>query len=269
MTLNPLSYIPDPVNPGGNVMEEIIHSAPPVLGRVDWASRFPWLVQGVTVGRDQENGELDLGLWGPQPAGRVLERWETLRRELDVDRIWLARQVHGAGIRVARAGAEGIVVVAPSDGHLTRDPGVLLAVSVADCVPVFIVEPESRTLGLLHAGWRGVAAGIIERGVDAMWERFGVSADSLTVHLGPSICGDCYEVGREVHTALDLDDPGSSAELDLREHIRRRLARQGVEQVHASTVCVLEDPRFFSHRGGDSARQVALLGFRGRPGPRR
>ena len=182
----------------------------------------------------------------------------------------LGQQVHGAGLRVARRGGEGLLLTPSADGHLTRDPEVLLAVSVADCVPVFVVEPRSRTLALLHAGWRGVAAGILERGVEAMYRRFGASAEALYLYLGPAISEARYEVGPEVHRALGLPDPGGPATLDLRAHLARRAEAAGVprEQVAVSGLCVHDDPRFFSHRGGDGGRQVALLGYRGRPGAR-
>jgi len=246
------------------------------VARPDWTDRFPWLLHGVTTrGRGGGSGssdpdDFDLGLRGPGAGGMVTSRWDRLRREMGVATVVLAHQVHGAGLRVARRGAEGLLLTPAADGHLTRDPEVLLTVSLADCVPVFLVEPRSRTLGLLHAGWRGVAAGILERGIEAMWARFGVSAASLHVHLGPAISEPRYEVGPEVHRALGLPDPGGPATLDLRRHLAERAEKLGVpgSQVGVSDLCVHDDSRFFSHRGGDSGRQVALLGYRGRPGVR-
>lgn len=264
------------------VTDESAGGALPFLANPRWRERFPWLVQGVTTRGGFETGDpdgspaeapepFDLGIRGDGAGRAVLARWDRLRRELGMITVVLGRQVHGAGLRVARRGGEGLLLTPPADGHLTRDPDVLLAVSVADCVPVFMVEPRSRTLALLHAGWRGVAAGILKRGVDAMYERFGVSSDALHLYLGPAISEARYEVGPEVHRALGLPDPGAPATLDLRAHLARRAEALGVprEQVAVSGLCVHDDPRFFSHRGGDGGRQMALLGYRGRPGVRR
>src|SRR5690606_18360795 len=101
------------------------------------------------------------------------------------------------------------------DGHATRAPGLLLAVSVADCVPVSLVDPERRAVALLHAGWRGAAAGILERGLEVLAERLLARPEDLHVHLGPAICGGCYEVGPEVHRALGLPEPPAPAPVDL------------------------------------------------------
>jgi polyphenol oxidase len=249
----------------------------PLLGRADWSEAHPWLVQGVTLRTTPDGAPFDLRLRGPAPGAEVLPRWDRLRDGLGMSTVVTARQVHGSAIRVARSGSPGLLLSPPCDGHLTRDPGVLLAVSVADCVPVFLLEAESRTLGLLHGGWRGVAAGILERGIEAMWSRFGIEPRDLEVHLGPAISPERYEVGPEVFRALGLEGteqappPGASGPLDLRGHLTDRAAAAGIlrERIGRSGVCVRNDPRFFSHRGGDGGRQMAVMGYRGRPGTRR
>ena len=81
---------------------------------------------------------------------------------------------------------------------MTGQPGVLLTVTIADCVPVFIADPVRRAVGLFHAGWRGTAAGVFESGMATLGEAFGSTPGDITVHLGPAICGECYEVGPEV-----------------------------------------------------------------------
>jgi copper oxidase (laccase) domain-containing protein len=139
-----------------------------------------------------------------------------------------------------------------------------LTVSIADCVPVFVVDPAARRVALLHAGWRGAAGGILERGLAELPGTEGAS--ELFVHLGPSICGQCYEVGPEVFEALDLPRPGGPTPIDLRAVLAERAVKAGVEPSHVSvsercTRC--EGGVFFSHRGGDAGRQVAYLGIRG------
>lgn len=242
---------------------------PPLFGRADWREEYPWLVQGITLRHGVGGEPFDLRLDGPSPTGEVLARWDRLREPLGATTVVRFRQVHGAAVRVARAGGVGVLFGPPGDGLLTRDPGVLLTVAVADCVPVYLLEPRSRAVGLLHAGWRGTAGGILEAGVASMWDRFGIRPEELHVHLGPAIGGDRYEVGPEVYRALGLADPGGPAPLDLRAHLGERARSAGVrpDRIGMSQVCVWQDSRFFSHRGGDEGRQVAVLGWLAGTGP--
>jgi polyphenol oxidase len=247
------------------VEDEVRWGGLPLMARSDWRQAFPWLVQGVTQRQVRPGESFDLRLRGTAPAESVLPRWERLREALGMTMVVHSRQVHGAAVRVARGGGAGILLAPECDGHLAAEPGLLLAVSVADCVPVFMVDPETRAIGLLHAGWRGVAAGILEAGVEAMWDRFGVPAERLHLHLGPAISAGEYEVGPEVHEALGLAVPDGPETLDLRRHLVERAARLGVPdaQVARSAICVRRDDRFFSHRGGDKGRQAAILGRKG------
>ena len=95
----------------------------------------------------------------------------------------------------------GWLLIEGVDGHATDAPGVLLTVTIADCVPVYLADPVGRRVALLHAGWRGLAAGILEAGVGLLSSR-GSSAADILMHCGVSICGNCYEVGSEVFAAL-------------------------------------------------------------------
>jgi YfiH family protein len=229
----------------------------PFVVREDWAESFPWLIQGVTT------RELDFRLFGAPLEEGALDRWAHLGRARGVGCVVHARQEHGAVVRTHRAGPPGFLLSPPCDGHASGDPGLLLTVTVADCVPVFLVAPESQAVALLHAGWRGVAEGILEEGLGVLSDRFGVGPGAVHAHLGPAISGNRYQVGPEVHRALGLRDPGEPAPLDLRGVAAERLAGAGVprERIGVSTRCSLEDPHFFSHRGGDDGRQVAFLGI--------
>lgn len=234
----------------------------PLVVQPEWRDRFPWVTQG-TTGRGQAT-PFDLGLAGAQQVGPALSRWWALRDALLATSVVLARQVHGRDLLDHETLASGLHLATPADGHRTARPGVLLAVTVADCVPVFIVRTEPRAVALLHAGWRGVAAGILEAGIAALLGDGG-SADRLHVHAGPSICGACYEVGPEVHAALGLAVPPAPTPVDLRAELARRAARAGVPEaaISRSSWCTRCDrSRFFSHRGGDAGRQVGVLGIR-------
>lgn len=227
-----------------------------------WRERWPWLVQGITAGGDPSR---DLGLFGDAPAGPVHARWEALRQALGAVSVVHARQPHGRTVRLHGVTSPGLTLAPPCDGHLTRSPGVALAISVADCVPVYLVAPESRVVGVVHAGWRGAAAGILEGAVQRLGDHLGVAPRALHLHLGPAICGDCYEVGPEVHQGLGLAVPEGPKPVDLRGVLARRAGSLGIapERTTRSSHCTLcGEARLFSHRGGDAGRQMAFIGVR-------
>lgn len=239
----------------------------PIWSHPEWLEQFPWLVQGTTGEGDRE-APFDLGLYGAQPVGEVLGRWRRLREATGMAAAVHARQVHGAEVRAHDlSGAEGTVAMDGFDGHVTQRAGLLLTVSVADCVPVSLVDPERRAVGLVHAGWRGVAGGIVERAAAGMASSYGTVAADLWLHCGPAICGTCYEVGAEVHRAVNPDrtSPEEPTPIDLRAAIARRAVGLGVraERITVSAHCTRCGPgAFFSHRAGSPARQMGLLGRR-------
>jgi YfiH family protein len=239
----------------------------PLWEHPEWRERFPWLVQGITAGRtgtSPDERRFDLALFGEGRASEVMERWGRLTRETGADRVVHGRQVHGAAVRLHDAGPPGLHVSPATDGHATRASGVLLTVSVADCAPISLVAPDARVVALLHGGWRGVAAGILERGLELLAGRLDVQPHDLHAHLGPAICGRCYEVGPEVHRGLGLAEPDRAAPIDLRAVIAERARRAGVadQRITQSTWCTrCGDGPFFSHRGGCTERQVAVLGI--------
>lgn len=246
----------------------------------DWADRFPWLVQGTTGtgaargdrgaggihdGRT-DGGGFDLRLFGPAPVGDVLERWRRLRETTGCPSAVHARQVHGARVLSHGPVAPGLLIVDDADGHATREPGLLLTVSVADCVPISLVDPERRAVALLHGGWRGAAAGILGQGLAALRGVAGTEPADLITHFGPAICGACYEVGPEVHEALGLPRPSAPEPIDLRAVLARQAIQFGVRPggISVSAYCTrCGGPEFHSHRGGSEGRQVGYLAVAG------
>jgi YfiH family protein len=205
-----------------------------------------------------------MGLFGAAPVGPVLGRWRALREDLGFPTILHSRQIHGNEILLHQSMPPGFHLARDADGHITAAAGLLLTVSVADCVPIFILDGETRNVALLHAGWRGAAAGILESGL-AMMTGSGRGPADLHVHLGPAICGECYEVGPEVHAALGLRTPEQPAPVDLRAVLARRAVGQGVrpDRVSRSSFCTRCDATsFFSHRNGSVGRQIAFIGIR-------
>lgn len=234
----------------------------PLLRHPEWAARFPWLVQGTTAAGSER--AFNLGAFGDAPVGEVLARWRELRSAFGVRTTLHAHQVHGREVGVWNDPLpEGTVFVHGLDAHVTGQPGVLLAVSVADCVPVFLVDAAERRIAAVHSGWRGVAAGATEAAIDALVAG-GSSVEHIHVHCGPSICGQCYEVGPEVHAGVhpDRDPPPTNQPIDLRAAIAGRVAALGIpaDQITISAHCTLCGPAdFFSHRGGDASRQMGVI----------
>lgn len=183
---------------------------------------------------------------------------------LPANPVWL-RQVHGAA--VADADAALCAGLEPeADAAVARAPGTVCAVLVADCMPVLLAEDTGAAIGIAHAGWRGLCAGVIEAAVGAM----GGSPERLLAWLGPAIGPRVYEVGDEVRAAFIARDSAAASAfgaarpghwlLDLYAVARQRLARCGVRRVSGGEYCTYSDPeRFFSWRRDRAARRMAAL----------
>lgn len=201
------------------------------------------------------------GTHGPDPVGEVMGRWHTLvdwAVGRGAPRLATSRQVHGADVLVHGGDWQGWLRAPGADGHVVVERGTALAVTIADCVPVFLAHP-SGAVGVLHSGWRGTASRIVEQGIAALAHR-GVPVAELRIHLGPAICGDCYEVSPEVYARLTGRDPGAPTPVDLRALIADHARAAGVRHVTTSPCCTRCDrERFFSHRAGDAGRQVAVI----------
>ena len=199
-------------------------------------------------------------LSGPDPVGEVMSRWTRLQEELAAfaRRTVIGRQVHGSHVVTHRGGWEGLLRTAEADGHLAAERGIILTVSVADCVPIFIAH-SSGIVGLLHSGWRGTAARIVDSGINA-FARLGLPPDELRVHLGPSICGRCYEVSAEVREQLTGQPANRGGNVDLRSLIAEHARDLGVRDISVSSDCTkCDNDRYFSHRAGDTGRQIAVI----------
>ncbi len=234
----------------------------PVYGNPDWVTRFPWLVQG-TTGRSASGDSTDFRLFGTTPAGDVIDRWLALRRQLGFTRAAHARQVHKADVLVHGGGPPGLLISERFDGHATSSLDLMLAITIADCVPIFVVDAKTRTIALLHSGWRGTAAHILDEGVRILKKEFAAKVENLSVHCGPAICGKCYEVSPEVHGELGLKVPSAPTPVDLRAVIADQAKALGIpaDNISASSLCTrCDNSLFFSHRAGDPERQVAVLG---------
>ncbi|HET7458238.1 MAG TPA: polyphenol oxidase family protein [Gemmatimonadaceae bacterium] len=200
-------------------------------------------------------------LHGDEPVGVVTARWAALREELGrggTRRLATAGQVHGSRVVVHSPGWEGSLRVDAADGHASVERGTAMAVTVADCVPVFVAHPGGAT-AILHSGWRGTVGRITERGIEALAHR-GVPVGELHVHLGPAICGKCYEVSPEVYGQLTGRTVDRPTTVDLRSLIADAARAAGVRHLSVSPLCTrCDNDRLFSHRAGDAGRQLGVI----------
>ncbi len=269
----------------------------PVLIRVPGWAQYPWLRAGFSTRLAGESqaygvGELNLG-WTKEddPASVARNRAAFARAVADSADLSLVTvgQVHSAVVRdletepgplmttEGKAALEG-------DGLVSRQPGKLLAILTADCVPVLVADTRTHAVGAFHAGWRGTLGRIVEEGTRLMRERYGTRAEDVVAAIGPCIGACCFEVGQEVRERFVTEfaygaglfragvAPGSNPCMDLVAANRQQLLDAGVpagniSDVAECTACTrLQDGRrkFFSYRdeGGVSGRMLSAIGAR-------
>lgn len=204
---------------------------------------------GVSEG---EYAALNLGASGGDDPERVAHNRAIVRSLLPAAPRWM-RQVHGT--EVARLDALPRTVVPEADAAVTRTRGTVAVVLTADCMPVFLCDDEGEAVGIAHAGWRGMAAGVLENALAAL----DVEPRRAMAWLGPAIGPEAFEVGPEVRAAFLAGDPGTQAAFRAHAHgkfmadlytlARRRLERAGLTRIFGGGFCTHRDARrFFSYR---------------------
>lgn len=196
------------------------------------------------------------------------------------------RQVHSSVVRHVTPETTGMGTSSePADGMMTAEPGILLGIQTADCIPVLIADPRLRVVAAFHAGWRGTLKRIVEEGVGQMRLEFGSEAKDLVAAIGPGIGPCCYRVGEEVcgkfeaefsYAAELLREMAAAAgrsndrpvlHLDLVEANRRQLLDAGLVANQISVVgeCTsCQTDRYFSYRaeGGRTGRLLSVIGIK-------
>lgn len=230
----------------------------PVIPGVRW---FFTTRQGGVSGGVHESWNLG-GHVGDDPAlVAANRRLLTDRLGVAAEALFLLNQVHGATTREAR---HPWGKVSPDgDALVTRQPGSVLAIMVADCVPVLLADGPGRVVGAAHAGWQGALAGVVESCLKTMVQR-GATPGNIQAMIGPCIRPAAYQVGQELrHRFLEqdphpgvehcftLDRESDTLRLDLPAYVRLRLARWGIDRsrTHDVELCTYATPElFFSHR---------------------
>jgi YfiH family protein len=203
---------------------------------------------------------------GARADPSLAENRRRLREFLPSDPVWL-RQVHGVTVARLDATPDSTPV---ADASVTRAPGIVCAVQIADCMPVLLADRAGGVVGIAHAGWRGLAAGVVEATLAAM----RIAPDNVSAWLGPAIGPRAFEVGADVYAAFCDNDAGASSAFaplregkwhaDLYALARRRLARAGVRTITGGEWCAhTERGRFFSYRrDGETGRMAACIWLR-------
>jgi polyphenol oxidase len=177
------------------------------------------------------------GMQTGEPVRDVTARWTALRTLLGgpAARLATSFQVHGSTLAEHRPGWQGFLRGPDADGHLSAERGTAMAVTVADCVPVFVAHPTGAAAAL-HSGWRGTEARITERAI-ARLVALGHRAGDLRVHCGPAICGRCYEVSPDVYGRLTGKAVNAPTRVDLRALIADHARAAGVRAISVSPLC--------------------------------
>jgi YfiH family protein len=270
-------------------------------------TRIPWLVHGFSTrggGSSCVYGgkSLNLGFTSHDSKAAVVRNRQALLSSLGKNKagweIVTLRQIHSDLVHCVDRVPEN---PRAGDGLITDVPGLLLAVLTADCLPVIVVDPKKRAIGVFHAGWRGTVKRIVEKGVGEMRKHFGSTPSNLRAAIGPGIRNCCYQVGQEVRDEFEAQfaygaellretkerneiherypllfltarAPGHSELpkkifLDLAEANRRQLLDAGlsprsISDVRQCTSC--RPDLFFSHRveKGRTGRMMAVVGIR-------
>jgi YfiH family protein len=280
--------------------------------RATHLSQFPWLVHGFSTraggfSRIYGKNALNLGFTKDDSKAAVERNRTAFLRQLDAksndkSKPWplvTLRQVHSDIVRLVDSPADSPLA---GDGMITATPGLLLGIQTADCLPVILVDPKHRAVGVFHAGWRGTVKRIVEKGVGEMRRHFGSRARDLKAAIGPGIHGCCYEVGEELRQRFDSQfayaaelfleveesdpvrekypmlfltarAPGHSVLpkkifLDLVEANRQQLLAVGVpaKSIEASPLCTnCRTELLFSYRAekGKTGRMMGVVGIRG------
>lgn len=235
-------------------------------------SRYGELVSGMST----RNGGVSKGTFGMNLSLSVGDDRERVRENrvrfftalgADSERVAFARQVHSAVVRYVDGPGE----YHECDGLVTDRPGVYLAVSVADCVPILLYDPVQRVIAALHAGWRGTEGGIAANGVGLLKTKCGAEPSNILAYIGPAAGVCCYEVGEEVSGRFDgryVRRTDGRIFLDLKGVNKAQLAAAGVAErnIEVSSLCTItERALLHSYRrdGPASGRMLAVIGIKG------
>lgn len=207
---------------------------------------------------------LNFGRKTTDDPAAVDENFRLFFQFLDVDTSKAAfmGQVHSDTVRIVDNGG----LIPATDGLITVEPGLVIAVKTADCVPLLLFDPATKTAAAVHCGWRSLCAGIAEKTASLMETSFGAKPGDILAAIGPSAGVCCYEIGDDVSRHLQFDSvrrENGAMYADLRHELRRRLEALGLRSDHVETssdCTICNSGRFYSHRR-DGVQSGRMMGF--------
>ncbi|KKQ48380.1 MAG: Multi-copper polyphenol oxidoreductase, laccase [Candidatus Shapirobacteria bacterium GW2011_GWE1_38_10] len=174
-------------------------------------------------------------------------------------------QIHGNKVSFVGKKDKG-TIIKKCDGLLTDDPEVVLSLRVADCLPIFMYSPTTNSIGLIHAGWRGLYKGIINKAILALNKKFGTKAEDINIFIGPHICQKHYEVKNDVAEKFEqypkaLKKVRSKTHLDLGKVAKDQLIKSGInkDKIKFDRQCTFENKNLNSYRRGDLLARTDYL----------
>ena len=255
----------------------------PVIDKMPWICHgFSTRLGGVSQGCFSS---MNLSFARGDEKANVLENYNRITKTIgcSMEDLVVSHQTHTTNVRVVTDKDRGKGVLYPRDyqdvdGLVTDQPGIVLTTFYADCVPLYLIDPVHKAIGLSHSGWRGTKGRMGQATIRKMREVYGTNPKDLVVAIGPSICQDCYEVSEDVieefkmafHSrhwqSLFYKKENGKYQLNLWEANRIIFMEAGVlpENIHMPDLCTCCNPDFlFSHRasGGKRGNLAAFLGI--------
>ena len=186
----------------------------------------------------------------------VLRDKYILELGLNFKNIITAQQVHGNKIAVVNEKCNGEVLGV--DGLFTNVSSIALCIFTADCMPIILGSKDKKAVGVIHAGWRGLADGILENGINKFCLEYNTEPKNIFVSIGPCIGKCCFEVGAEVARSFNLKE--EKINIDLTAIACKKLADLGVKQVNQSRSCTKHDTSlFFSYRRNKTTQRIMTI----------
>ncbi len=163
-------------------------------------------------------------------------------------------QVHGSKVTLVGKNDLG-KTIKESDALITNQKGVFLSVRVADCLPIFIYDLKTESIGVIHAGWRGLNKGVIKNTILLMKKKFKVVSKNLKIYIGPHICEKHYQVGEEVSRKFVKYNAKGSLDISAIARVQMKELGISIKNIKVDESCTFEDKSLFSYRRDKTAKR--------------
>lgn len=177
---------------------------------------------------------------------------------IDSNKIVFANQVHGTSVKKVSI-KDSNKIIDSCDGLITNDKNIMLCIFTADCMPVFMASRDYSVVAMVHAGWRGLAGGILESATIRFLEDFGISPQDIFTYIGPHISKCCYQVGEELKNAFNR--PQNEEYFSLSNEAQKQMKKLGITKTYVNTHCTCHEYEMFHsyRREPTNKRMMSLI----------